>query len=177
MPPKPLLKFRMPAPREPLGGLSRAINMRLRLWMAFGLLFWSLLASFWPHLGSILARLGLSLSHLGLNLAPLTPSWRHLGGNTLEASSVQKPWQTHLPETSPALSPALAPSFPRQLAENLPRTWQEPTPTNSDLPTFLCHVASAVRPPTQRTASTRTGGGGAPPVGGFNYNNPNAIRK
>ena len=70
--PKTLLKFRTVDPREPLGGLSRAINMRFRLWMAFGLLFWSLLASFWPHLGSILARLGLSLAHLGLNLAPLT---------------------------------------------------------------------------------------------------------
>ena len=153
--PKTLLKFRTVAARKPLGGLSRAINMRLRLWMAFGLLFWSLLASFWPHLGSILARLGLSFAHLGLNLGT---TWKQAPCRNLGRPTCQK---------LPALSPALAPSFPRQLAENLPRTWQEPTPTNSDLPTFLCHVASAVRPPTQRTASTRTGGGGAPPVWGL----------
>ena len=136
----------------------------------FGWLLVCFFGPSWPHFGPILALSWPVLASVWLILASTWPPSPHLGaiwGDNLEASSVQKPWQTHLPETSPALSPALAPSFPRQLAENLPRTWQEPTPTNSDLPTFLCHVASAVRPPTQRTASTRTGGGGAPPVWGL----------
>ena len=157
MPPKTPLKFRTAAPREPLGGLSRAINMRLRLWMAFGLLFWSLLASFWPHLGSILARLGLSFAHLGLNLGT---TWKQAPCRNLGRPTCQKLLQ-HCPQL-----------LHLAFQGNWPRTCQEHG-KNQRQRTATCQLSSVMLPPRcdrqrkERPAPER-GAAVLPPYGGFN---------
>ena len=137
MAPRPPPIFRTVAPREALGGLLRATTRRLGLWMAFGPLFRPILAPSWLYFGPSWPSLGPSGPHLGPILLPCWPclgqSWPRHGlscpvlpefegqvGNKVLAEALADPLAGNFSST--------APNCLRELAQNLPRTWQEPPP-------------------------------------------------
>ena len=90
---------------RPLKSDQHATSALDGFWSAFLVPLGLILAPSWLYLGSILARLGLSLAHLGLNLGPLTPSWRHLGGqlgSKLRAETLADPLARNFSSTVPS---------------------------------------------------------------------------
>ena len=107
------------------------------LWMAFGPLFRPILAPSWLYFGPSWPSLGPSGPHLGPILVPCWPclgqSWPLFGlscpvlpefegqvGNKVLAEALADPLAGNFSST--------APNCLRELAQNLPRTWQEPPP-------------------------------------------------